>query len=128
MRAATCLLVASMPLVILCMSVLANAELNNMKINISTDKSVYVRGEKIRIYLNAKDTSGNAVSSALVQLAFTNGQISYAMERTFTDKNGITVFKVVLPKKMSSGEYSIFAIVTKPGFNQGTGIGKFNVF
>ena len=110
------------------MFALASAQSNNMKVKISTDKPVYVKGDKIRIYVYAKDADGNAIKRALVQLAFTQGAKSYAMQRIFTDDNGVAAFKIILPKKMSSGEYLIFAIVTKTGFNQGSGVGKFNVF
>ncbi len=122
------LAVVSTWLLLSCMVATASAQSNNMKVKVSTDKSVYVKGDKIRLYVHAKDLQGNAVSGALVQLAFKQGSKSYAMERTFTDRNGVAFFQVKLSKHMSSGEYLIFAMVSKPGFNQGTGMARFYIF
>jgi uncharacterized protein YfaS (alpha-2-macroglobulin family) len=99
-----------------------------MKVKISTDKSVYVKGDKIRFYVHAKDLQGNAVNGALVQLVFKQGSKSYAMQRTFTDSDGVAFFQIILSRHMNSGEYLIFALVTKPGFNDGIGLGKFYIF
>jgi len=121
------LAVVSALLLLSCTTAAANAQ-SNMKVTISTDKSVYVKGDKIRIYVHAKDLEGSAVSGALVQVAFKQGSKSYAMERTFTNSNGVAFFQIKLSKHMSSGEYFIFAILSKPGFNQGTATGKFYIF
>jgi len=128
MHTAKLLVVILTLLVLSGMFVFASAQSNYMKVKISTDKPVYVKGDKIRIYVHAKDVNGEAINGALVQLAFTQGAKSYAMQRIFTDDKGVAAFQIILSKKMSSGEYVIFAIVSKPGFNQGTGVGKFNVF
>ena len=121
------LAVVSALLLLCCTTAAANAQ-SNMKVTISTDKSIYVKGDKIRIYVHAKDLEGNAVSGALVQVAFKQGSKSYAMERTFTNSNGVAFFQIKLSKHMSSGEYFMFAILSKPSFNQGTATGKFYIF
>jgi uncharacterized protein YfaS (alpha-2-macroglobulin family) len=120
--------VVSALLLLSSMVAMVNAVSSNMKVKILTDKSVYVKGDKIRFYVHAKDLQGNAVGNALVQLIFKQGSKSYAMQRTFTDSDGVAFFQVKLSKHMNSGEYLIFALVTKPGFNEGTGLGKFYIF
>lgn len=122
------LAVVSALLLLSCTTAATSAQSSNMKVTISTDKSVYVKGDKIRIYVHAKNLEGSAVSGALVQVAFKQGSKSYAMERTFTNINGVAFFQIKLSKHMSSGEYFIFAILSKPGFNQGTATGKFYIF
>jgi len=102
--------------------------LSAMKVTITTDKSVYIKGDKIRISVHTKDSNGNIIKHALVRLAFTQGAKSYAFDEIFANNMGVAEFRGKLPKNVSSGEYVIFAVVTKPGFEQGTGIGKFNVF
>jgi hypothetical protein len=107
---------------------LASAESGSMKVKITTDKSAYIKGDKIRIYVHAKDMNGSAVGNALVQVALAHSGKSYAFDRKFTDVDGVATFTARLSTRMSSGEYVIFAIVSKLGFDAGVGTGKFKIF
>ncbi len=105
----------------------ANAQ-PQMKVTITTDKSVYIKGDKITIFVQTKDSQGKIIKHAFVRLAFTQGSKSYAFEEIFSNDEGIAKFRAKLPRNIASGEYVIFAIVTKSGFEQGTGIGKLKIF
>jgi PGF-pre-PGF domain-containing protein len=112
------------PLFFILISMLANPVFAvGLSLTVQMDKSAYVPNETIRIFGDVKDTNGQPVENATVQISIKDSN-NYPINWSsiYTSSDGSFDYRFTLSSQATLGEYKTYVSVSKAGYENGGGV------